>query len=247
MAVNVCPGDPDPLCAQAAFCHDAFDLTNDFAAAVVRCLRSFQHIQPCRLLIKADVAALVCVGAADDRDVDGEGLVHQIIDVMDLDVFHQIFLGHFVQLSALQQRIHKGILANLCDQRRALCCDLAIQVADDALREIVSLDFIVDRHCLHLRRPAPVTAYDTPDHALVGKAGNAGSALIANAGGMHQGQVCGMACIQKAFLDSLKGVVRLHHTAAAARDHYGIPILNQSCRLFACHDLRHLFCLLLCG
>ena len=71
--------------------------------------------------------------------------------------------------------------------------DVAVEVGDDALRQIVGLDRARDRHRLQLGHQAPVPADHALDHAAVGKVIEAALLAVALAGGIDEGEVAGLA------------------------------------------------------
>jgi hypothetical protein len=64
-------------------------------------------------------------------------------------------------------RIDKGIGADAGDGARLTGSDVAEQVADDALGEVVGLDLVVDGELLKLGAQAPVPADDAPDQPFM--------------------------------------------------------------------------------
>ena len=71
--------------------------------------------------------------------------------------------------------------------------DVAEQLADHPLGEVVGLDASFDRQLAQPRRQTPVTADDPPQQALVGQMVDAAGFAVSLAGGVDQRQAAGLA------------------------------------------------------
>ena len=74
----------------------------------------------------------------------------------------EVFGGAGVELAAAVARIDEGAEADAGDVAGAARGDVAEQMRDHALRQIVGLDLVGDGELLQLRRETPMAA----DHAL---------------------------------------------------------------------------------
>src|SRR5690349_987391 len=90
-------------------------------------------------------------------------------------------------------RVDESADADAGDVSRAMCGDVAEQMRDHALRQVVSLDLARDRELLQFRRKAPVPADDAADQALMGKVVEAAMLAVALARGIDQRQVARLA------------------------------------------------------
>ena len=88
-------------------------------------------------------------------DVDRQGLVEQVFLAAERHQLDQIFGGHGVDLAAAVARVDEGAQADRGDDARLAGGDVAKQVADDALRQVVGLDLVVDRQLAAAWAPAP--------------------------------------------------------------------------------------------
>ena len=148
-----------------------------------------QRLQRQRLALHGDVAVGVGGGAADDADVDREGLVEQVLLAVDRHQRDQVLGGARVELAAAVARIDEGAQADAAEVPGLAGGDVAEQVRDHALRQVVGLDLVVHRQLLQLRHQAPVAADDALDQALVAEVVEAALLAVALAGGVDQRQV----------------------------------------------------------
>ena len=99
----------------------------------------------------------------------GEGLVGEAFLAAERHPLDEVLGGLRVELAAAVLRIDEGLHADAGDMRGTMRGDVAEEVGDDALRQVVGLDGIVDRHLLELRHKPPVTADHPLDQALMGE------------------------------------------------------------------------------
>ena len=78
--------------------------------------------------------------------------------------------------------------------------DVAEQVGDHALRQVVGLDLVGDGQLLQLRHQAPVAADDAPHQPVVAEVVEAALLAVALAGGIDQGQVARRAEAERVVL-----------------------------------------------
>src|SRR6266581_9700626 len=71
--------------------------------------------------------------------------------------------------------------------------DVAVQMRDHPLRQVVRLDLIGDGEPLQLRHQAPVAAYDTSDQAFVPEVIESAVLAIALARRVNQGEIAWLA------------------------------------------------------
>src|SRR5581483_11434836 len=76
--------------------------------------------------------------------------------------------------------------------------DIAKQMRDHALRQIIGLDFVRNRHALQFRRKAPMTADHPLDETRMGEMVEASILAVALAGSIDQCEVLRLAlCIRR--------------------------------------------------
>jgi hypothetical protein len=161
-AIHQDAGDLHLTRIERAALGDPLHLHDDDAARVARRHCDRQRLKRQRLLLHRDVAVDVRGGAAHDADVDVERLVEQVLLAVDRHQRHQIVGGARVDLSAAQAWIDEGAQPDLGQVAGLVGGDVAKQVRDHALRQVVGLDPVGDRERLQLGHQPPVAA----DHAL---------------------------------------------------------------------------------
>jgi hypothetical protein len=173
---------------RAAF-GNALDLRDHHAARVARGHRNGQGFERQRLALHGQVAVGIGRGGADDADLDGEGLVEQVVLAVDRHHAHQVFGGARIELAAAVARIDEGVQPHAGQRAGLAGGDVAKQVGDHALRQVPGLDQVVDRELLHLGHQPPVAANDFFQQACVTQVVQPAGLAVALAGGVHQRQV----------------------------------------------------------
>ena len=141
---------------------DAFDLRDDDAAGVARGHRDREALERQRLALHRDVAVGIGGGAADHADVDRERAVEEVFLVAERHQRDQIFGGGGVDLAAAEARIDERAQPHAREVSRLARGNVAEQMRDHALRQVVGLDLVAYGERLQLGHEAPVSA----DHAL---------------------------------------------------------------------------------
>src|SRR5205807_759072 len=135
-----------------------------------------------------EIAVGITGGGANDPDVDWKGLVEQAFLAAQRDQLNHILGAAGVELAAAIARIDKGADADPRDVAGAPRRDIAKQMGDDALRQIIGLDPIRYRELLQFGGETPVAADDAPDQPLMRKMIEAAMLAVALAGGIDQRQ-----------------------------------------------------------
>ena len=153
---------------RAAF-GNALDLRDHDAAGIARGHGDGKRFQRQRFLLHRQIAVGVAGRSPDDADIDRESLVEQIFLAVDFHQTDDVILRLLVELAAAVARIDESAEADARDMAGPVRGDVAEQVRDHALRQIIGLDLIVDRELLQLRHQAPVAADDFAHEPLVRK------------------------------------------------------------------------------
>ena len=143
-AVHEHAGHLDLTRVEAARLGEALDLRDHHAARVVRGHGDGQHLERQRLALHGDVALRIGGGAADDADVDREGLVEKRLLAADRHHLHQLVGRALVELAAAKAGIDEGAEPDPGQMPGSLGSDVAEQVRDHALRQVVGLDAVGD-------------------------------------------------------------------------------------------------------
>jgi hypothetical protein len=110
---------------------------------------------------------------------------------------HQVLGRHGVDLAAAQPRVDEGPQADLRQQAGLARRDVAVQVRDAALRQVVGLDAVFQREQADLRDQAPMAADHALQEAIAAEPVQALLLAIALAGGKHQGQIARLPALEE--------------------------------------------------
>ena len=133
--------------AQAAFLDHALDLRNDDAAVVARSKGLVEAAEQGPFVLVGEVAAFVGGGRADDGDVGHDGReVQPVLPVEALLAHHRVPGGGGVHGTALLVGVDEGAHAHLRQHAGAARGRVAVHVEQDAARDVVGLDLVVDDH-----------------------------------------------------------------------------------------------------
>ena len=154
--IFTCRGLSDPRSAMRSTC--TMTMPPELRAAIAIARPS--SVSASRL--HRDVAVGIGGGAADHADVDRKGAIEKVLLVAQRHERDEILGGRGVDLAAAVARIDERAEPHPRQVSRLARRDVAEQMRDHALRQVVRLDLIADRERLQLRHEAPVTA----DHAF---------------------------------------------------------------------------------
>ncbi len=181
------------------------------------------------------VAVFVGVAAPDQADVDGNGLIQKTLLPLDVHQLHQVLFGTFVQLSAAVSGVGKGVEAHMGDGSNVVGRNVPEHMGDDALGQVISLNFVGQGQVPQPGRPVPVAAHHPLAHTLAAEVVAAGAVPVALARGEEQRQVPGM----PGFLEALfQGLGQRLGTGAADKSAGGdgIAVLDHQRRFFCSDD-----------
>ena len=146
---------------------DPLDLRNHDTAGIARSHGDRQSFQRQRFLLHREIAVGVRRGGADDSDVDRKGPVVEVFPAVDRHQLNQLLGCARVELAAAETGIDESAQAHSRKVSGLAGGDVAIEMADDALRQVVCLDGIGDGEPLDLRQERPVPADHAPHEAFV--------------------------------------------------------------------------------
>ena len=104
--------------------------------------------------------------------------------------------------------------------------DVTVHMGDDALRQVVGLDFVLQRQRAQRGGAVPVATDDALDHTLVTVVVAAGAVLVALTGREEQRQVTGMAGLQKSLFHRFAERLRAGRADKAAGGD-GVAVVDQ--------------------
>ena len=119
----------------------------------------------------------------------GKRAVEEELLALDVHRTNEIFLGAFVDLAAAVARVDEGTEADAREMSGAPGGDIAEEMRDDALREIVGLNLVRDREALQLGYQSPVPPNHTLDQALMAKVIEAALLSVALTRGVDECEV----------------------------------------------------------
>ena len=174
---------------QRAALGNAFDLNDDRAAGIARRHGDRLGLEGQRLLLHGDVAVGIGGGAADDADVDREGLVEEVFLAVDLHQADDVPGRLLVQLATAEAGVDEGAEADPGDGARLAGGDVAEHVGDDALRQVPGFDAVGDGKLLQLGHQAPVAADHPRNQAIMAEVIEATFLAITLTSRINQSQV----------------------------------------------------------
>ncbi len=180
--------------------YDLLNLYNDLAAAVLAGLSHCGDVQRADLAMYGAVAELIAVGSAQEYNINREALVQQALLAFDLNQLDEVFLGAVIQLAAAVARVSKGVQTDMGNGADVVRRDIAVHMGNNALRQVVCFDLVVQRQLTELRCAIPVTADNALNHALVTVMVAAGAVTMALTCCEEQGQILRMTGFEEALL-----------------------------------------------
>ena len=231
-------GNGDGMGGQGARLHALAHFDDHLAAGSVRRQRAGLSVVIGAFLGEADIALVVGIGAAQQRDMHGEALVEQKFLAADGHDVNQRVLRAGVHPAALDARIDEGAEPDARNETGPPGADLAIELHHHAARQHIGLDGVGARHVLHARRPDPVAADHLAHEALMREAVNAARLAVADAERMDEREIARRAARQKALLDGGEQRARLQQPAAAAHQRNRVAVADQRRGGFRRDELR---------
>ena len=101
------------------------------------------------------------------RDVDRERLVEQPLLAVELEQAHELLGGGGVDLAARLARVDEGAQAHLGEGAGLAGGDVAVEVRDHALRQVVGLDPVLHRQPADLGDQPPMPADDALEQPVM--------------------------------------------------------------------------------
>jgi hypothetical protein len=195
---------------------DRLHLRDHDTARVVGRLRHGQQFVVERLAMCAQVAARVRRRATDQRAIDAETGIEQVLVAPEIHRFHPVgsaggnrVAGALVDGAAVVARVlrgarvHEGVQADLRQHTGLAARNGAIQVRQHALRQVEAFAILVHGQRGQARGRAPVPADDGARHAGVAEVIHPACATVALPCGIDQRQVARQVVAQKALLQRL--------------------------------------------
>src|SRR6516225_1609549 len=97
-----------------------------------------------RLALHGKITVRIGAGATDDSNIDRKGLVEQTLCAPERHELNQVLGGSRIPLAAAVARIDKGADPDLRDVAGTMGSDIAEQMGDDALRQVIRFNPICD-------------------------------------------------------------------------------------------------------
>jgi hypothetical protein len=198
-AIHQDAGNFDLARVQAAALGQAFDLDDDHTAGIPGGHGDGQGFQGQGFPLHGDVTVGIGGGTAHDGDVDGEGFVEQVLLAVDFHDAHQILGGAVVDLAAAESRVDEGAQPHPRQVAGLVRGDIAEQMGDHTLRQVIGVDPAIDGQLLKLGHQPPMAADDLAHKALVAEMVQSPFLAVALAGGIDQGEVAGRFGLQEAL------------------------------------------------
>jgi hypothetical protein len=189
-----------------------------------------------RLALHGDVSLRIRGGPAQERHVDRQRLVEQVVLTADGDQLDAVLGRPLVDLSAAMPRVDEGTQSHPGQQAGLAGGRVPEQVRDDALWEVVRLDLVSHGHFPQLGRQAPVATHGPLEQALVTQPVQPATLAVPRGDREHQREVAGGTGLQKTLLQrerQLLGEALPHEPF----NHNGIAVTYESHRLGGGDDL----------
>ena len=220
------------------------DLRNDNAAGIACRHGNRQRFQRQRLFLHGQVAIGIGCRGTDDADMDREGLIGEAFFATERDPLDQFLGGSRVELAAAVERVNEGVHSHGRDMRRPMRGNIAEEVGDHPLRQVIGLDMIADRELLERRHETPMPANHSLDHADVTEVIEALVLAVPLSCRIDQRQISGVslcqrviaAAVEKPFFECDGDFLgKADADKAASGD--SVAIADQCHSLFCRHDL----------
>ena len=228
--------NPDRARRQAVDLGDPLDLDDHQTAGVLGRHGHGQVVQGERLALHGDVAGRVGGRAADQRHLDRERPVEQPLLPVDLDEPDQVLRGHRVDLAAVLARVDEGAEPDPAEQAGFARGDVAVEVRDAALREVVGLDLVLQSELADARDQPPVPADHAPQQTVAAEPIQALPLAVPLPGGEDEGEVSGFGGLEEPPLQT--GEQRLGNADTdETRRADGVPAVDEGDRILQRRDL----------
>ncbi len=189
-----------------------------------------------RFLLHRDVAVRIRRGATDERHVDRQGFVEEELLAAEGDQLDDFLEGGGVHSTAFQARIDEGAEAHLGERSGLAGANVAVEVRDDALGQVIREDLVVLYEATDLGREPEVAADHAPQQALVGEPVEPFLLGIPLARCMHEREAARGARLKEALLERGQQLLRHSMPAVAGRCEH-VAILEHRDRVLDRNDL----------
>ena len=143
-------------------------------------------------LSRTDVSLRVCGGSPDEGDVDRSPREIEDLFVVEMQQLNEILSSRLVDLRTLEPGIDERLKPHSRQSTVLTPSDVAVEVNDHSLREVVRLDRVVTGKLLDLRYQPVVTTDDPLQQTLVPESVQATLGTVADAASEHQSEVLGL-------------------------------------------------------
>jgi hypothetical protein len=120
----------------------------DGAAGIARGHGDGERLQRQRFLLHRQITVRVAGCSPDDTDIDREPLVEEIFLAVDFHQADDVLLRLLVELAAAVARIDESAEADARDMAGTVRGDVAEQMRDHTLRQIIGLNLVGDGEML---------------------------------------------------------------------------------------------------
>ena len=119
----------------------------------------------------------------------GKPSIEQAFLAAERDQLDQVFGRARIEFAAAIARIDEGAEPDGRDMAGAMRGNVAEQMGDHALRQIIGLDLVLEGELLQLRREPPMAADHPLDEPLMGEVIEPAVLAVALTGGIDEGEV----------------------------------------------------------
>jgi hypothetical protein len=159
-AIDDDAGDAHPPRVERPGLGNALHLAQHHAARIPGREGQGQDLEPHGFLLRRHIAVWVGRGAADEGHVDGQCLEEKALLAAEGDQLDDVLLGPLIELAAFEAWVHEGPEAHLREGSGLARRDVAVEVGDDPLGQVIGRDLVLDGQLRDTRDEAVVPADD---------------------------------------------------------------------------------------
>ena len=172
-------------------------LRDDDAARIFGGLGHLQLLHKHAVVVEGQVPVFVDGRAADERHVNGKGLVEDILLPVELHDLIDILRGRVVHFAALDPGVDEGTHPDPREHAGPSRGDVPPEIDDDTLWDAVRFNFILLDESADPGRKADMRARPALNETLVAPARDAPLRPVSGVAALHDVEALRMACFEK--------------------------------------------------
>ena len=162
-------GDFYKLRVNASRLYNLFYLHDNYAAAVSGCLSHCRCVAGAYFLVHGYVSVFICECRSYKSHVYRLRFIYEPFLTENIYYFHQVFRCSAVELSALYSGVGKRMKSYVCNRSYSVCGNVPVHVAENALRYVVRLYFVIHGKLSEIGSHVPVSCDNSFYKSFMGK------------------------------------------------------------------------------